>query len=264
MKSMNSPKGSIGIIARMGSKRLKDKHLIKINDKPIIAYLIDRIKNEFEKEINENIINISILTGEYAANKIFIEISDAYNISVFFGDDNNIPKRIYEYLQIKSKDYLICVDGDDIFCAPEAIRSVFNSMSNGELYSKTKYFPFGMNTFGIQKKFLLDPLKKNNQNILETGWGSIFDESSCKVLDQFIEPDEKLRFTLDYSDDLIFFKTIILSNPNIREIATEKIINYVHKNKIYELNMHLNQEYWEYFYKQKNSINKKILKASYG
>jgi len=43
----NITKGCTGIIARLGSTRLSDKHLIKVEGKPIITYLIERIKHHF-------------------------------------------------------------------------------------------------------------------------------------------------------------------------------------------------------------------------
>ena len=56
-------KGCIGIIAKLDSKRLLNKHLIKVNGQPILKYLIDRIKNEFKNEINDKNLNLMILTG---------------------------------------------------------------------------------------------------------------------------------------------------------------------------------------------------------
>ena len=52
---INKLKGCIGIIARLGAKRLKEKHLIESNGKPIISYLIERIKKEFVHEISEKL-----------------------------------------------------------------------------------------------------------------------------------------------------------------------------------------------------------------
>ena len=87
-KSLQS--GCIGIIARLGSKRLTDKHLIKINKQPIITYLIRRIKNHFIKEINQHDLRIFILTGEENINKRLGALTEECGISIYYGDNKNI------------------------------------------------------------------------------------------------------------------------------------------------------------------------------
>ena len=42
------------IIARMGSKRLKDKHFLLVNGEPLINFLVKRIKYKFSKHLGKN------------------------------------------------------------------------------------------------------------------------------------------------------------------------------------------------------------------
>ena len=42
----------IGIIARMGSERLPNKHIININEIPMIKYLINRMKVYFDDRMS--------------------------------------------------------------------------------------------------------------------------------------------------------------------------------------------------------------------
>ncbi len=238
-------KGCVGIIARLGSERLKDKHLIEIDSHPIISYLIRRIKKEFEEEILSEELEIFILTGSQNLNQKLADIAFTYGISVYFGNDKNIPLRMLELLLDKKLDYIISVDGDDVLCAPEGMREVYNSLLDDSQYVKTIDYPFGMNTVGLKRSFLLNSLEEKEEWNLETGWGRIFDENICKILSKNIVIDERLRFTLDYSEDLLFFKKIIASELNILNRSTAEIINFVLGENIFLENSHLNNKYWD-------------------
>ena len=66
----------IQIIARLGSTRLKRKHLIKALDKTFLEWLILRIQNEFINEITLKEIKIFISTSDEIENK---ELMEAFN-----------------------------------------------------------------------------------------------------------------------------------------------------------------------------------------
>ena len=117
--------GCIGIIARLGSTRLPNKHIIDINGNPIIFYLINRIKNQFLYELNQSCLDIFILTGNEKENKVLGDIANNCGISIFYGDPNNIPNRLLQAVNEYNFDYIISIDGDDVLCAPEGIRKVF-------------------------------------------------------------------------------------------------------------------------------------------
>ena len=59
--------GCIGIIARMGSTRLPNKHIIDVNGNPIIFYLINRNTIITFKDIRDvnNIVNILLIQMDY-------------------------------------------------------------------------------------------------------------------------------------------------------------------------------------------------------
>lgn len=238
-------KGCIGIIARLGSKRLKDKHLIDINNHPVISYLIQRIKKEFFKEISNKQLEIFILTGSQDLNQKLAETAFEYGISIYFGNDTNIPMRMLELLTNKKFNFIIGIDGDDVLCAPEGMREIYDSILSGNQYVKTIDYPFGMNSMGLTKSFLVNSLKEKEDWNLETGWGWIFDKNKCKQLSRMTEPDERLRFTLDYPEDFSFFEKIIMSELDVLNQNTADIIGFVMEKKIFLENMHLNNKYWE-------------------
>ena len=222
-----------------------------INDQPVISYLIQRIKNEFSKETYKKQLEIFILTGNQKLNERLADVANKYGISVYFGHDLNIPLRMFDLLTKKDFDFIISVDGDDILCAPEGMRKIYDAILAGNQYVKTIDYPFGMNSMGISKSFIGNSLKGKQNQKLETGWGWIFDENQCKVIKIKKMQDKRLRFTLDYPADYKFFDNIISSLDEINNLTSSEIIEYVVKKKIYLENTHLNKEYWENFNSQK-------------
>ena len=240
----------IGIIARLGSTRLHNKHLKNILGKPIIYYLIERIKYEFSVEFKNKELDIVILTGKKQDNLLLGEVAKSHDIKVFYGDNVNIPNRMLEVMLENNYKSIISVDGDDIFCSPEGMRKVFKCLVGGFRYVKTIDYPFGMNSIGLEIDFLKKSLNNNKNSTLETGWGWIFDERQCHTIKSEEKLDQRLRFTLDYEDDFKFFKSVILSDKDIIRSSSKKIIQTVIKNKIFIKNNYLNKNYWKNFNKE--------------
>jgi spore coat polysaccharide biosynthesis protein SpsF (cytidylyltransferase family) len=241
-------KTGILITARLGSVRLKHKHLLKIKDKAIIVYLIQRIQKCFEKEIAEGTVEIIIATSKKAENRAFNEL-DCKGVSVFWGSDDNIPLRHLQTAQQHHLDYLIAVDGDDILCSVHGMRKVFNALLNGHIYVKTTDLPFGMNSMGYSRIFLEKSLFNHRNDLLETGWGRIFDDNQVREIPVALSQNSnKLRFTLDYEEDFIFFKEIIeYLGDSILDISDEELVNQVMKRKLYRFNESIADEYWANF-----------------
>ncbi len=241
-------KTGILINARMGSKRLKDKHFMKINNTPCIAWLLKRLINEFSFEIKKGKIELFLATGSKSLNSKF---EDVKNYSkVFYGSDFNIPQRHFELANQYELTNIICIDGDDILCSMKAARDVLEQLNNNKFFIKTIGLPIGMNVIAYSSEFLKKCLFKKNYKILETGWPRIFNESQLHIIDykNKVNSQPDLRFTLDYFDDYKFFEKIILYfGEDIIHQIDKKIINYVIRSKTFLLNAHLNEEYWNNF-----------------
>jgi spore coat polysaccharide biosynthesis protein SpsF len=245
------------IIARLGSKRLEKKHLINVEGKMFIEWLVLRFLNQFKNEITYKKVKIIIATSIAPENKQFIELLQKYPVDVFFGSDTNIPYRQLECALNYNFKNIISIDGDDILSSTEASRIIYNHLNNGFTAVKTVGLPMGMNVIGYSTGYLEECIKKNNANsqtMLETGWGRIFNEQVEKINLGEYEKDVRLRFTLDYDDDSVFFKNIISNfKENIVNINDSQLLNYVLEKEIFKLNMNLNEIYWENFNNSKNN-----------
>ena len=109
-------KTGILITARLGSTRLKQKHMLKVREKPIVYYLIERIRREFKEEIAQNKIEVVIATSDEPDNRAFERLATA-NLKVFYGSIHNIPLRHFQAVESYGLSHVISVDGDDILCS---------------------------------------------------------------------------------------------------------------------------------------------------
>lgn len=243
------------ITARLGSTRLNEKHLIDVNEKPFIKWLVERFSTAFKEKIEKNELKIFITTSIKTENKKFELIFDKSEVEVFYGSDENIPLRHLECAVKNNIDHIISIDGDDILCSTEASEVVLERLLDGSKMVQTAGLPLGMNSTGYSKVFLEYSLKGIESNKLETGWGKIFDKDEIDVIklrkDKSIE---KIRMTLDYEPDADFFKKVI-SNIDVLNVSDDILIESIVTNNWNQINNHLNDMYWSNFNKQKEEEN---------
>jgi len=245
-------KTGILITARLGSTRLKQKHMLKICEKPIIYYLIERIRREFKEKIVQNEIEIVIATSNEPDNRAFEELSIA-NLKIFYGSIHNIPLRHLQAVESYDLSHVIAVDGDDILCSVSGMRSIYDAFLSGADYVKTGGLPFGMNAMGYSRSFLESSVNTHWNDTLETGWGRIFDTSMLKTIEMGLIEDERLRFTLDYEEDYHFFGSVIeLLGDAVYTATGPEILDLVFKDDLWRLNENVCREYWQNFYKQRD------------
>lgn len=243
-------KTGILITARLGSTRLKKKHLLDVNKKPILFYLLKRILTEFYQEINHGKTKLIIASSDEPENREF-ELFSNYGADVFYGSIYNIPLRHLQAAQAHALNKIIAIDGDDILCSVSGMRCVYNKLNEDMQYIKTSNLPFGMNSFGYSTDFLESCVVNYKKYVLETGWGRIFD--TTRLMDiclPFTIQDHLLRFTLDYKEDYQFFKSIIQAlGENVFVATDEEIVDLVIANKFFEINKSVSKNYWDNFNK---------------
>jgi spore coat polysaccharide biosynthesis protein SpsF (cytidylyltransferase family) len=239
------------ITARLGSTRLIEKHLIEVNEKPFIKWIVERFSNAFKENIDKNELKVFITTSNKIENKKFETIFNQSEAVIFYGSDENIPLRHLECAVANNIDYIISVDGDDILCSTEASKLVIKKLLNGSKMEQTFGLPLGMNVTGYSKDFLKKSLLGFENNKLETGWGKIFDKNDIGIIKlNQVENIQKIRMTLDYEEDADFFKKVI-SNLDVLNMSDDDLIENIVINNWNEINQHLVDIYWSNFNKQK-------------
>jgi len=106
------------IQARMGSKRLPGKSLMKIEGKPLIWHVINRVKQSRYVE------QVVLATSERPENKPLMEEAEKAGAKAFAGDENDVLDRFYKAAKkygAKDSDILIRITGDCPLIDPEII-----------------------------------------------------------------------------------------------------------------------------------------------
>ncbi len=246
------------ITVRLGSTRLPNKALLEIKGKPTIIHLIDRIKQA------KNIDKIVLCTTTNTEDEKLIKLAEDHNIDYFAGDEKDIIKRHYNAANYHKIDFVINVDGDDLFCDPEYIDEIAREAKNNyHLYDviSTKDLPFGVNSFGYKIDCLKSIFEKKDVYDTETGWGEFF-KNNKHLKKKYINAKKKhiidARMTLDYEKDFQFFKTVIdmLYNEG-NYFNLDDIIRFLEENpEVININKSVEAKYWEN-YKKKKTIKKK-------
>lgn len=241
-------------IARLGSTRLPNKHLIEVNGITFMRWLLARFAYEFKEEIKNGEVKLIIATSEKPENKKFETILKKLPASVFYGNDENIPLRQIECGEKFGFTNIISIDGDDILCSVKAARKIYNELKNNlRPLVKSIGLPFGMNAIGYTLNFIKESLNSKNTK-LETGWGRIFDTNSMYSIKLGgYETDQDLRFTLDYQEDASFFEKVIsFFGEKIIMVNDEELIDEVKCHRFFEINQSVHKEYWRNFNLQQN------------
>lgn len=245
------------ILARMGSTRLTQKHLIKAGGQTFLEWMIDRLSYAFVNEIRNNEIKIVICTSDENENKVFEKFALKKECHFYYGNKENIPFRQLECAEYFGFEHIISIDGDDILCSVQAAKEVFHYLKHGKELVKTTGLPLGMNISGGYATKLLKQVLSHRNSVakLETGWGSIF-EGKIYFEINYPHSDIDIRATLDYEEDAVFFNAIIgFLQEKAISITDELLIETILKNNFHKLNLHLNNTYWINFNQQKDLQN---------
>jgi glutamate-1-semialdehyde 2,1-aminomutase len=239
----------IGILitARMGSTRLPNKHLREMAGRPVLCWLLERIASEFQAEISASTTSLWIATGSKENNAGFLPLIAGRPAQVFFGSDDNVPLRHLQAAQSHQLDALVSVDGDDIFCAQEAMRAVHNALTGGANLAKTSGLPLGMNAWGDSTQALEQAVRHADTAVLETGWGRIFDGAAVQEVVLACANAGQVRATLDYPEDLEFFDRCASEISGWERLSTPHFVQSIISRGFHRLNASVTERYWENF-----------------
>jgi spore coat polysaccharide biosynthesis protein SpsF len=240
-------KTAIFLSIRNKSKRLPGKHFLKIQGKTTADLLVERIK--LAKLPDKIVLCTSVNPDDNALE----ELSKNQNIECFRGSEDDKLDRYLKAAQKFDIDFILVVDGDDIFCDPEHIDKIIERFQRTRAdYIIAKDLPLGATAFGVKTKALKKVCAMKKESDTEV-WGGYFTDTNL-FKKEYIEPDAllkrpEIRMTLDYEEDFNFFKTIFdklyLKNKNftlkdiIELIDKEPFISQINSNAQEKYEQHL-------------------------
>ena len=124
------------IQARMSSKRLKGKVLMKLNDEPILGLIIRRLKNT-----NISKKKIIVATSSHYSDLPIINYCKKKKINFYKGNLNNVASRFFNILKKKKTKFFLRISGDSPFIDPKVIQYIINFTKKRKFDVYTNVFP---------------------------------------------------------------------------------------------------------------------------
>ena len=229
------------IQVRTDSKRLPNKVLMKIKDKPILQHIVSSLK--YCKKLDQIIVATSTLKADDQIEKLCSKMK----VKCFRGSSSNVLKRYYDCAKKFHGDIIVRITGDNPLIDPTIvdkaisllIKKKFDYVSNMVHQS----FPIGY----LVEVFTFSTLKRmfdchvDNQSKEHVTFQLRKNPKEFKI-GEFFAPKNKQRpnwrLTVDYLDDLNLIKKIYfkLYNPD-SFIKYNDVFNFLENNpKLLEIN----------------------------
>ena len=246
--------------ARLSSKRLPKKVLLKVLERPLLDLMIERLK-----KINF-VEDIIVATTTNKNDDEIINLAKNSGVKFFRGSENDVLGRVVGAAKENKTDIIVQITGDNPLIDKEVSENIikyyianqdkYDFVSNDiGIYNDTfkQEFPMGLNTKVFSFSLLRDIEKITNNpvdrehvpNYILKNYNK-YRIKNFKAENKYCRPD--LRFTLDYLEDFKVIKSIYenLYKKNKNFTATD-IFNFLDKNPdIKKINSHRKQQKYNY------------------
>ncbi|WP_440911610.1 cytidylyltransferase domain-containing protein [Candidatus Pelagibacter sp.] len=233
--------------ARMNSSRLPGKVLMKINGKPMISFLTDRLRKL--KKIDQ----IIIATTKNKKDDQIVSFCKKNKLDFYRGSEKNVLKRIFDAANFFKADIILFITGDcpliDIGIIEKQLiyfirnRKKLDYLGNSFIRSYPVGMDFQIFNFNTLKKNFKISKKRLEQEHVTLGIKRNSNQFKIKNLvasKNLFWPE--LGLTLDEKEDFILIKKIILyfKNKNKNYFNCSNIINLLKKkNNWIKINSHI-------------------------
>jgi spore coat polysaccharide biosynthesis protein SpsF len=214
---------AIFITARTSSKRLPRKCLLEVaNKQKAIEFLIDRL--------DKRGYFIVLCTSTSPDDNELVEVARRKNVAIFRGSEEDKLKRWIDCAKLYNIEFFVTADGDDLFIEPELIELAFEQYRHYWYgFIKCTSTPSGSFSWGIERRALERVYKNNVKNTMNTEMGFCwFDDvhELTNIPQEYLRKD--VRMTLDYQEDLDFFRKVI---SEIGNVSLKDILVYLDAHK---------------------------------
>ena len=208
------------IQARMGSKRLKGKMLMKIDRKSIIQHVIDKVKKI------DAIKKIIIASTNSIDDDNLEKVCKLNNIGIFRGSTNNVFDRFQKISIQNNYSTILRINGDSPLLDVKLFNKIikFSKNKKYDIFTNVqpRTFPQGQSLELIKRKILIDVDQKK-----------LTKKHKEHVTNYFYENKKKYKI-VNYSNSNNL-GNINLSINNEKDLINIKKIFYKYKSKTYNL-----------------------------
>jgi spore coat polysaccharide biosynthesis protein SpsF (cytidylyltransferase family) len=203
------------ITVRSASSRLPDKCLMDVSPgKKAIEFLIERLLGHGYKLV----LCTSVSPGDGRLE----HIARNYGIDIFRGSEKDKLRRWIDCATNYGAEFFVTADGDDLFVGTDLIDLAFKQYK--DKYHKfikcsaapTGSFSWGMQTYGLAQIQIMHAQETDSTEMCFAWFDDIHELEN--IPDEYKRKD--LRITLDYTEDLEFFRAVIgsIGNKPLKDI----------------------------------------------
>lgn len=218
----------IGIVqARMGSTRLKEKMMKKIDCYPLIYWVLQRT-------LKSNLTNKIILAATTNSNDDrLVEVANNLKIDVFRGSETNVIDRFIKASEKYNADYIVRICADNPFIDGQEIDRLIKEYFSGEYdyafnncSKKMSRYSDGFGaeiiSYHLLKKISNLPLNNSQEeHVTKYIWDNLprFKILALKSPKELAYPD--LKFDIDTLEDFEYIRLLISNGVKINSKADE-------------------------------------------
>mgnify|MGYP000129593631 FL=1 len=250
------------ITGRLKSTRLPEKLLLKIKGQSILSHMIDRLK--LAKSVDEIILCTSI----HEQDKPLGIVAKENNIKCYYGDPEDVLARLLGAADEFDLDYILNITADCPFVDPEYADKIVKEYLETDADLIRQFdLPHGVFSYGIKVDALREVVNIKDSFDTEV-WGRYFTDTGLfKVVDLDVQNKSHirpgLRMTLDYPEDLEFFKAIFDALHKDNQVfSLSAILNLLDAQpEIIDINSDCGKKFNKRFLSQSEPSLRKIMKV---
>jgi spore coat polysaccharide biosynthesis protein SpsF len=195
------------ITARLKSTRLPEKLLRKVEGRPIFAHMLDRLK------LAKRVDRIVICTSTNSQDDRLVDLAVAEGVDYFRGDEDDVVDRLTKAATCFDLDFALSITADCPFSDPgyaDLIVAAYEK-TNADLI-RALGLPHGAYSYGVKIDAFRRVLEIKDEKNSEV-WSRYFTDTDIfqvydLPIDNPVHRQPNLRMTLDYPEDLEFFRKI--------------------------------------------------------
>lgn len=241
---------AVFVPVRLGSSRLPGKALLKLDGRPVLATLVERLRAAAMPA------RVVVCTTEHSSDDSVEDVARAAGADVFRGSEDDLLERFLVAARQFGVDRIVNVDGDDVLVDPEQVDEVADILVNERAdWVRLDGLPFGGAPIGLTTAALARVCAEKSTHDTATGWGKWFASRpdvravTKTITDPTLAAGE-FRLTLDYAEDFQLFEAIYqaLAKPGHLVRMRDVIALLRARPDLAALNAGLDEKYWSHFH----------------
>jgi len=215
----------VALIARLKSKRLKNKVLLNFSKKELIVDLYDRISNNSP-------FKVVLATSFLKEDDPLVNLFEKNSYPVYRGDDISIIDRMLRLAFIEKASSIFRVTGDNPFTDPYLMNEMSKMLNKHSLdYVRVNNAPFGVSAELFSTKYLWKLyLKLDSTEYSEYLSWYVLNDKDVKMgsIDIITERKTNINLSVDYEKDYQDCKKLLLKiDKDFSEITLNDIIKNI-------------------------------------